>query len=109
MGSGARSLCPVSRDMVRNRKFFMPKLYSKLIALVIFAVTCMSIAGQTSAPVPRKPAATTIKRMPDGHPDLEGMYDLATLTPIERPAGAKAVLSEAEAAALEKGVAALKV
>src|SRR5262249_6058573 len=31
-----------------------------------------------------------------------GMYDLATLTPVERPAGAKAVLSDAEAAALEK-------
>src|SRR5262249_10812002 len=34
---------------------------------------------------------------------------LATLTPLERPAGAKAVLTDAEAAALEKGVAAQKV
>ncbi len=30
------------------------------------------------------------QRLPDGHPDLQGTYDLATLTPIERPAGAKA-------------------
>jgi len=44
--------------------------------------------------------------LPDGHPDLEGTYDLATLTPLERPAGAKAVLTPEEAAKLEKAVAA---
>jgi hypothetical protein len=45
--------------------------------------------------------------MPDGHPDLQGTYDLATLTPLERPAGAKAILSDEEAAKLEKAVAAI--
>src|SRR5271169_2172918 len=45
-------------------------------------------------------------RMPDGHPDLQGTYDLATLTPMERPAGAKLVLTAAEAARLEKAAAA---
>src|SRR2546428_7261393 len=44
-------------------------------------------------------------RTPDGHPDLQGTYDLATLTPLERPAGAKAVLTSEEAAKLEKDVA----
>ena len=44
--------------------------------------------------------------MPDGHPDLQGTYDLATLTPLERPAGAKAVLTAEEAAKLEGAVAA---
>ena len=28
------------------------------------------------------------RRMPDGHPDLQGTYDLATMTPLERPANA---------------------
>ena len=28
-------------------------------------------------------------RLADGHPDLQGTYDLATLTPLERPAGMK--------------------
>ncbi len=41
-------------------------------------------------------------RLPDGHPDLQGTYDLATLTPLERPAGAKAVLTAEEAAELER-------
>ncbi len=34
-------------------------------------------------------AAATIPRTPDGHPDLQGTYDLATLTPMERTAGSK--------------------
>jgi hypothetical protein len=45
-------------------------------------------------------------RLPDGHPDLQGTYDLATLTPLERPAGAKAVLTREEAAKIEKETAA---
>jgi hypothetical protein len=46
------------------------------------------------------------QRLPDGHPDLQGTYDLATLTPLERPAGTKAVLTPEEAAKLEKDAAA---
>ena len=41
-------------------------------------------------------------RLPDGHPDLQGTYDLATLTPLERAAGTNAVLTREEAAKLEK-------
>ena len=44
-------------------------------------------------------------RMPDGRPDLQGVYDLATLTPLERPAGANATLTDAEASRLEQNVA----
>ncbi len=43
---------------------------------------------------------------PDGHPDLQGTYDLATLTPLERPAGQNAVLTKEEAAKLERAAAA---
>src|SRR5215831_8124724 len=87
----------------------MSKFQSSLIIGLVFAICCLSLAAQSTGPAAKKPAAAaTIKRMPDGHPDFEGMYDLATLTPLERPAGAKAVLTEAEAAALEKGAAALK-
>src|SRR5271170_2313724 len=52
--------------------------------------------------------ASAQQRMPDGHPDLQGTYDLATLTPIERPAGAKATMTLEEAAKLEKQTAQLK-
>ncbi len=49
-------------------------------------------------------SAQTIPRTPDGHPDLEGVWDSASLTPFERPAelGTKAFYTEAEAAAYEK-------
>ena len=47
-------------------------------------------------------------RVPDGHPDLQGTYDINTLTPVERPAGSKLVLTKEEADKLEKAVAARK-
>jgi len=45
-------------------------------------------------------------RLADGHPDLQGTYDLATLTPMERPSGAKGVLTAKEADEAEAKVAA---
>ena len=44
-------------------------------------------------------------RTPDGRPDLQGIYDVATLTPLERTAGQPLVLADDEAAKLEKQVA----
>jgi hypothetical protein len=41
-------------------------------------------------------------RTPDGHPDLQGIYNVETITPVERPAGVRSlVLTDQEAAALE--------
>ena len=66
------------------------------------------VDGQAAAK-PAPPAAKrAIPRMPDGHPDLQGMYDLATLTPVERPAGTPLVMTDEQAAKLEKDVAARK-
>jgi len=48
---------------------------------------------------------TALPRTPDGHPDLTGTYDLAMLTPLERPAGMPAVMSDEEASKLEKRAA----
>jgi len=44
----------------------------------------------------------TVPRTPDGHPDLSGTYDTATLTPLERPAqfGDKLFLTAEEARSL---------
>jgi len=36
-------------------------------------------------------------RMPDGHPDLQGTYDLATITPVERAQGTPLVLTKEQA------------
>ena len=59
-------------------------------------------AIQTTAARPAKP--WTMPRLPDGHPDLQGLYDVATMTPLERPAGLgeRLILTKEEAAALEQ-------
>jgi hypothetical protein len=55
---------------------------------------------------PGKPG-WTLPRTPDGHPDLQGIWTNATITPLERPAAMKdkAFLTEEEAAAIEKRTA----
>jgi hypothetical protein len=58
-------------------------------------VASVSLSGQTR----------TAKKTADGHPDLTGVYDLATLTPVERPNGLPATLTDEEAAKLEKQAA----
>jgi hypothetical protein len=60
---------------------------------VVVGVTCLLAAplmGQT--------------RTPDGQPDLQGVWNFATLTPLERPAqfAGKDVLTDQEAAAFEQ-------
>jgi hypothetical protein len=42
-----------------------------------------------------------IPRTADGHPDLQGTYDIATMTPLERAAGTSLVMTKEEAARLE--------
>ena len=49
-------------------------------------------------------AAEDIPRTPSGHPDLSGTYDIATLTPLQRPAryGDKLTLTDEEAEAIAR-------
>ena len=76
-------------------------------AVALASLMAARVDGQTGAK-PAQPAKRSITRLPDGHPDLQGMYDLATLTPVERPAGTPLVMSDDQAAKLEKQVAARK-
>src|SRR5262249_44168187 len=75
-----------------------------VLSIGIVAILVITITAVAQAPKPA-PKAYTAPRTPDGHPDLQGTYDLATLTPLERPAGMNAVLTDAEAAKLEANVA----
>src|SRR5499427_48465 len=68
-------------------------------------------AAPAAGPQPKtaRPAATpatkdsTLPRLPDGHPDLQGTYDVATMTPVERMPGVKnLVMTQEEAAAAEQ-------
>ena len=53
--------------------------------------------------LPGQTKGWTVPRTPDGHPDLEGIWTNATITPLERPAelAGKATLTDAEARLLE--------
>ena len=74
-----------------------------VVAAATIAIFALNLAAQApkTATKPYTPPRT-----PDGHPDLQGTYDLATLTPLERPNGAKVILSDEEAKKMEKDVAA---
>ena len=67
-----------------------------LALLLLLALAPAAVAQQGDTDIPRTAA---------GRPDLSGTYDIATLTPLQRPAefGDTLVLTEEEAAALAAG------
>ncbi len=73
------------------------------VTAVIAATVFLSIPLLAQAPATKPPAKPYVApRTPDGHPDLQGVYDVATMTPVERPNGVNLILTEKEAAALEQ-------
>jgi hypothetical protein len=76
-------------------------------AVVTLGLVVVPVGVAVQGPAPGKPEAAlkwTAPRTADGHPDLQGVWDFGTLTPLERPAalGDKAVFSNDEAAAFEQ-------
>jgi hypothetical protein len=67
------------------------------VAVVLFAAPLGAQGRQPAA------KAAPIARTADGHSDLQGIYDVATITPLERPPalGNRLVLTPQEAAAME--------
>ncbi|MBL8958327.1 MAG: hypothetical protein JNJ98_00625 [Gemmatimonadetes bacterium] len=66
--------------------------------VVLLLVPAGGVLAQAAAPArPWVPSRTS-----HGHPDLQGNWTNATLTPLERPAGLPLVLSAAQVAMLEK-------
>jgi len=73
------------------------------IAVAISWFVSASVGAQARRPAgPATPAAANV-RTSDGHPDFQGVYEIATITPLERPAqfGTRANLTREEAAAME--------
>jgi hypothetical protein len=60
----------------------------------------------TALPMSAQATKTAGARTPDGHPDLQGTYDLATMTPFERLPGDPPVLTKEQAEDLQKAEAA---
>src|SRR3954464_1504882 len=60
------------------------------VLLGIFLISAVSVSAQTASKVPRAP---------DGHPDLQGTWNFAQLTPFERPSAlaGKSAFSDEEA------------
>jgi hypothetical protein len=72
--------------------------------MVLGLISLMAVPG--TAQTAKNEAKSAIRRMPDGHPDLQGTYDLATMTPLTRLPGDPAVLTKEQAEALQKAEAA---
>jgi hypothetical protein len=74
------------------------------MAMALMAsVPAIQLAGQ-SASRPKQASNQAIPRMPDGRPDLQGMWTNVTITRLERPVefSNKLELSDAEASTYEK-------
>ena len=81
------------------------RLLSVLAVAFLTAATLAPIGAQTPARAAKPSPATALPRTPDGHPDLQGTYDVATLTPLERAPAQPLVLTDEDAAKLEQQVA----
>ena len=74
------------------------------VAIAVVWVWPAQLAGQAQSgqrPAARAAAAKTL-RTPEGYPDLQGLWNAATLTPLERPEPTKLVMTDTEAQAIEK-------
>jgi hypothetical protein len=76
------------------------------IMIAVLLLTPVHLVSQSLSPEKTPTSAKTWSppRTRDGHPDLQGIWNAATITPLERPAvfAGKLVVSEAEAAAYAK-------
>jgi hypothetical protein len=93
-----------SYDQGHTRTAFSGGLAMKLNSWAApILITCLAAAGTVPLSAQRA-AAPRIPRTPDGRPDLQGVWDFRTLTPLERPRelGDKTVLTAEEAAAFER-------
>jgi len=75
-------------------------------AIAIVSLASTPVAGQasTAAKSTAKPKTWTAPRTPEGRPDLQGVWDYRTITPLERPAalGEKRFFTAEEAANFER-------
>src|SRR5215475_1011206 len=73
-------------------------------AMALLSPELAAAQTNTNAATKAPSVASTVPRTPDGRPDLQGVWDFKTITPLERPRelGDKAFFTAEEAAAWEK-------
>jgi len=81
----------------------MRVLASLMVAANLLLVPLSAQTSLAANNAPRKPSGAVLQT-PDGHPDLQGIWTNATITPLERPAqfADKPALSEADAQKYEQ-------
>jgi hypothetical protein len=75
------------------------------MALGSISLTALPAAGQVANTATNSVARSDLPRTSDGHPDLQGTYDLATMTPLERLPGDPPFLTKENAVAQQRAEA----
>jgi hypothetical protein len=78
-----------------------------IVAVVVAVAVPVAVLGQSSPAAPKASTSSTAPRTPDGHPDLQGVWFFATLTPLQRPdnLAGRTHLTDQEIADIEKRAA----
>jgi len=78
-----------------------------LFVIVLTVASISTASAQAPKKTPATPAKTTVPKTPWGDPDLQGVWNDATSTPLQRPGtvGAKDVLSDEEAEEFQQQLA----
>jgi hypothetical protein len=81
------------------------------VGRVLGVVIVVAVLGPVSAVAQPSSSGTSVPRMADGHPDLQGVWDFGTVTPLQRPAAmaGKEFLTEEEVSTVESQAAAGRV
>src|SRR5437868_678276 len=91
-----------------RRRGWSGSLWRLVLTATVAAALVDGVDGQSQTTATKAPAAPvktwTVPRLPDGDPDLEGVWNYGTATPLERSPqwAGKATLTEPEAVAWEK-------
>ena len=68
------------------------------MAVALISLVALPVLGQVTDTAPK----SDLPRTSDGHPDLQGIYDLATMTPLERWPGDPPFLTKEQAEILQR-------
>ena len=86
------------------RHRFLASIGILAVVIAVVSLAAVPVAGQAPTAAANKAKPWTAPRTPDGHPDLQGGWNYATITPLERPSelAGKEVFNDEEAAEFEK-------